>query len=124
MIVTAADVTVEDGQVRLRHVAHRDLDVTSWARGGGLHADERPPSRLEGERPQSRAASLLPQRSAVRDDVRSPVPAPLRWWVLLVVALAMTALAVVGREAPVRALDVQPVADPQTIPTLTRARAA
>ncbi len=47
----------------------------------------------------------------------------LRWWLLLVFALAMGALLMVGRQTPVRAIDVQPVADPQAPTTLTEARA-
>jgi hypothetical protein len=49
---------------------------------------------------------------------------PLRWWLLLVLVLAMAALATVGRETPVRALDVTPVGDePSTPPALTSVRA-
>lgn len=49
VVVTCADVTVAAGRVCLRHVDRADLGTTGWARAGAL-ADERPPSRLEGER--------------------------------------------------------------------------
>ena len=47
----------------------------------------------------------------------------LRWWLLLVLALAMGALLMVGRQATGRAIDVQPVVDPQAPMSLTEARA-
>lgn len=51
-------------------------------------------------------------------------PGLFRWWVLLVVALAVAALALVGRDAPVRTLETQPVnAEPVSPPTLTDLRA-
>jgi hypothetical protein len=50
--------------------------------------------------------------------------APLRWWLLLVMLLAMAALATVGRQKPVRVLDVTPVvAEPPAPPSLTSVRA-
>jgi hypothetical protein len=36
-------------------------------------------------------------------------PGPLRWWMLLVVVIAMAALFMVGRHAPISALDPTPV---------------
>ena len=47
----------------------------------------------------------------------------LRWWLLLVLVLAMAALITVGRQAPVRALDVQPVVGEPSVPPLTSVRA-
>lgn len=48
---------------------------------------------------------------------------PLRWWLFVVLVLATAALLMVGRDAPVRALDAQPVVDPAPPATLTNLRA-
>ena len=47
-----------------------------------------------------------------------------RWWFALVVLIALVALLMVSRHAPVRAFDIQPVAGEPVAPlTLTNVRA-
>lgn len=51
-------------------------------------------------------------------------PGAHRWWLLLVVLMAILALLTVTREAPVKAFDVQPVGSETPAPlTLTNVRA-
>jgi hypothetical protein len=62
------------------------------------------------------------------DDVNDPGRlsgrGPLGWWLLLVLVVALAALAAVGRDTPVPALDVTPAAaEPSTPPALTSVRA-
>ncbi len=65
VIVTAADVKVEQGKVWLRHVAHRDIDVTGWARPG-THGGERRPSRLDGEQSATAPKPCRPEGREAR----------------------------------------------------------
>jgi hypothetical protein len=62
VVVTAADVAVEGGTVRLRHVAQDDLGCAGWARPGSC-IYERERNRRHGEPP---AAAWTPHGRALQ----------------------------------------------------------
>ena len=67
VVIAGDDVVIEADAVRLRQVARADLGTTGWMRAA-RYADERPPSRLDGERPATAPLPCMPGAGGTRRD--------------------------------------------------------